>query len=123
MSPPAGHIEIVQLHAILKRHAHVPGMAFAAEILGPGLFERQAREHGDAVIGLLAVDRLMDIAQLGQGRLGREKLVHHLGLLQAQNIRLLVPQKAGDQVDAMAHRIDVPGGDFHRLQPFYAASA
>ena len=37
----------------------------------------------------------------------------HLGLLQAQHVGLLVAQEAGHQLDAVAHRIDVPGGDFH----------
>ena len=117
-----GHIEIVQLQAILERHAHMPGVTFAAEILGACFFERQPREHGDAVIGLLAVNRLMDIAQLGQGRFG-EKLVHHLGLLQAQDVGLLIAQQAGHQLDAVTHRIDVPGGDFQPLHPFHAAIA
>ncbi len=43
-----GDIEIVQLHAIRQGHAHVAGMAFAAEILHAGLAEGQAREHRHA---------------------------------------------------------------------------
>ena len=74
------------------------------------------------MIGLLAVDRLMDIAQFAQ-RFGGKKLVDHFGLLQRQNIGLLVPQKAGHQPDAVTHRIDVPSGDLHFLHSFYAAIA
>ena len=80
------------------------------------------RQHRDPVIGLLAVDRLVDIAQLAEG-LRREQAVLHLGLLQAQHVGLLVPQEAGDQGQPEAHRIDVPGGDFQLLHPFYAATA
>ena len=106
------HIEIVDLHTALQRHAHVPGMALAAEILDAGFAERDFREDRHPVIGLLAVDRLVDIAQLVKGR-GREQAGFDLGLLQAQHIRLLLGQETGDQLLAKAHRIDVPGGNFH----------
>ena len=65
-------------------------MAFAAEILNPGFAERNFRKNGDPMIGLLAMDRLMDIAQLVEGQLGKQ-LVHHLGFLQAQHVGLLIP--------------------------------
>jgi hypothetical protein len=97
-------------------------MAFAAEILHPRLPERQAREDRHPVIGLLAVNGLMDIAQLGQGRAG-EEVVGDLGFLQSQHIRLYFPQKTPHQGVAVAHGIDIPGGDFHLLQPFHAATA
>ncbi len=86
------HIEIVQLDAILQGHAHVAGMAVTAEILHAGLAEGRFRKHRHAVIGLLAVNGLVGVAQLVESELGKQ-LVHHLGLLQTQDIRLLVAQK------------------------------
>ena len=117
-----GDIKIVQLHAILKCHADMAGMAFAAEIQAAAFPEGQAREDRHPVIGLLAVDGVMHITQIVEGG-GGEEFVDHLGLLQRQNIRLLVPQEAAHQGDAMAHRIDVPAGDFHFTHASYAATA
>ena len=76
------HIEIVQLQPIVQGHGHMAGMALAAKIFNPALAERPAREHSHAVIGLLAVDRLVDIAKLVKRRAGKQP-VFHLGLLQA----------------------------------------
>ena len=55
----------------------------------------------------LAVQLLVDVAQAGE-QLGRENLVIGLGLLQAQDVGLLLGDQPLDQRGASADRIDVP---------------
>ena len=66
-----GHVEIVQLDAVLERHLDMAAIAVRAEFVAERFTERNAREHGDAVIALLPVDRVMHIAKLLE-RLRRE---------------------------------------------------
>ena len=91
-----GNIEIVQLEAALKHRRDMAGIVLAAEAFLMGSLEGKAREDGDAVIALLAVDRLMDIAELLE-RLGGEKRVGNLGLLKAKDVRRVGLQKPGHQ--------------------------
>ena len=67
----------------------MPGMALAAEVDDLGLLEGEAREDGHAVIGLLAVDRLMDVAQLFQLVAGKQ-VVFDLDFLQRQHVGLML---------------------------------
>ena len=59
----------------------------------------------------LAVQLLVDVAETGE-QLGREDLVDRLGFLQAQDVGLLLGDKALDQRRAGADRVDVPRCDF-----------
>ena len=72
--------------------------------------ERKARDNGDAVIALLAVEREMGVAEPLEP-LCRKAVVRALGLLQAEHVGHHRAQEAGDEIDAQAHRVDVPGGD------------
>src|SRR5215217_5660115 len=72
--------------------------------------ERKARKHDNAVIALLAVKGDVLIAETLEA-LERKLVVRALRLLQAQHVRPRRLDKLRDQIDAQAHRIDVPGGD------------
>ena len=72
-----------------------------------GGLEGQFRDDGDAVITLLSVQRDMLIAETLES-LQREGVVDALGFLQAQHIRPRRFEEFGDDVDAQAHRIDIP---------------
>ena len=110
------HVEIMQHQRLRKlrffpeRYRDVPRVDLVAERPDVGRLERQARDDGDAVIALLPVQRDMLIAEPLEA-LQRKRIVDAFGLLQAQHIRPRALQEFGDDVDAQAHRIDVPGGD------------
>src|SRR5690606_41643647 len=75
--------------------------------------ERNARDRGNAVIALLAVDLQMIIAKLAES--SRWKLViRALCLLKAEYIWLMLFQEALHQWHSQAHGVDVPGGNFQR---------
>ena len=107
------HIEIVQFEPVLELDREMAGVVLAAELecVRPG--EGQPREDGHAVIALLAVNGLVDIARLAEG-LAREEVVDDLGFLQAEHVRLLLLEQLQDQLLAQADRVDVPGGELHR---------
>jgi hypothetical protein len=66
-------------------------------------------ENGDAVEGLLPVRRdiVAEVLDLG----ARKRLVEALDLLQAQGVRALLLEIVEEMGQALADRIDVPGGD------------
>ena len=72
--------------------------------------EGQAREDGDPVVALLAVDQQVRIAERAH-RLARERVVGDLGLLQADHVRGGLGGEAGQVVEALAQGVDVPGGE------------
>ena len=96
--------------ALIEHDGHVAGVIALAHRHCLLLGEGQLRDDGDAIIALVADEGLMDIARLRKG-LGRELLVRRLGLLQAEDIGLMIPEELRDHPDAQAHRVDVPGGD------------
>ena len=110
------HIEIMQRHglveagALAQHHRDMAAIGLAAEVLQIDAVERPAREHGDAVIALLAVERRVFIAEPLEA-LERKDLVRAFGFLQAKYVRPRAFEKFRDQVDAQADGIDVPGGD------------
>jgi hypothetical protein len=109
-------IEIVHGHRIAQpgllaeRHRNVAAVGLAAIIVDRDRLERQAREHRDAVIALLPVQRRVDVAETFE-TLQREGVVRALGLLQADHVGPHRLEMARHQVDAQADRVDVPGGD------------
>ena len=75
--------------------------------------DTDARQDGDAVpLALTVVHRV--VAE-GRERELREALVGELGLLQAQDVGLGVPEPLLDARQAGLQRVDVPGGDPHRV--------
>jgi hypothetical protein len=73
--------------------------------------ETEFGQDGDAVEGLLSVDRNV-ITECFE-RLARKCLVDALDLLQAGDIRLALLEPGDEGIDALLDRIDVPGGDSH----------
>ena len=73
---------------------------------GLGLFVRQLRQQRDAVERLLAVgdDVVAQRLDLEPGK----GVIDAFGFLQAQHIRPHRLEEFGDEIDAQAHRIDVP---------------
>ena len=65
---------------------------------------------GDAVIALLPADGDMRIACVAERFIGKI-CVRALRLLEAQHVRLVPAQITHDEIDAQAHRVDVPRGD------------
>ena len=63
MSPPAGHIDIVQLDPARQLGDGVAAILALAPMLDARVLERHARQDGDAVIALHAVEMLMPVAQ------------------------------------------------------------
>ena len=109
-----GNIEIVhrdriaQSGALAEHRGNMPAVGLAAEALDVEALERQPREHDDAVIALLAVERDVLVAEPLEA-LERKVVVRALRLLQAENVRTNRLDEFGDQIDAQPHRIDVPG--------------
>ena len=115
------HVKIMDFKArglAAQRRVHVAGIALAAELALPARENGMARDNGDAVIALLAVDRDVLIAELVKLRRGKFG-VAALGLLQAENVGPLLAQIARHEADAQPHRIDVPcrNGEAHRRPP------
>jgi hypothetical protein len=71
---------------------------------------RDPADRRDAVVALLAVNDAMRVAERLERRV-RELLLAALDFLQAQHIRPLLLEQAGDLVDPQADRVDVPSGD------------
>ncbi len=114
------HVEIMQRDRVLEAGAltehdrNVPAVVLAAKRLDRAGLERQPRQHDDAVMAFLAVERDVLVAEPLEA-LEREPVVRALGLLQAQDIGTHRFDEFGDEIDAEADGIDVPGrdGQFH----------
>ncbi len=108
------HIEIMQhqrlceLRLFAEGHRDVAGIDDVAEGADVGRLERQLRDHGDAVIALLSVQRDVLIAEPLEA-FARKRIVDAFGFLQAQHVRPVRFQEFRDDIDAQPHRIDVPG--------------
>jgi hypothetical protein len=102
------HQRLRQLRLLAERHRYVTRIDLVAE--GPDVrgLERQFRDHRDAVIAFLPVERDVLIAEPLE-TLQRECIVDTFDLLQAQYIRPHRFEEFGDDIDAKPHRIDVPG--------------
>src|ERR1700677_1113640 len=85
-------------------------VAFGAKVsLGEG-GERDARDDRDPMIALLPVDRDMRITGFPKGPVGKIA-VRALRFLEAQDVGLVLEKKSHNEINAQAHRIDVPCGD------------
>ena len=104
---------VFQTGAFSQHHRDVPAIDLAAEVLHVDPLERNARDHGDAVIAFLSVDRDVLVAETLE-TLHRESVVRALGLLQAEHIGLCAFQEPGDQINSQPDRVDIPGGDLER---------
>ena len=104
----------MQLDTVLEAHLDMPAIHVVAQADGVFFGEGPLREDGDAVIALLAVDGLVDIAQLPE-RLGGKEVVHDLGFLQAEHVGLLPPEEQVDEAEPQADRVDIPGGELHAV--------
>ena len=105
-----GDVEVVDHRARGQAGGDVAGVAAGAEVAVRDLLERQAREDGDAVVGLLAADDDVGVAE-GAEAVERELLDRGLGLLEAEDVGRLLAQEAQHGRLAVADRVDVPGGD------------
>src|SRR5262249_46377812 len=110
---------ITQARFLAKHNSDVPGVRLAAIMLERFGIEWQPRNHGDAVIALLAVERDVFIAEPPEA-LERKAVVGTFGFLQAQHIWADGLEKSCDEIDAQPDRIDVPGGhlQLHRITSF-----
>src|ERR1700760_637652 len=86
----------------------MPAVGLAAEALDVEALEWQLRDHRDAVIALLSVERDVLIAEPLEP-LQRKGVVDALGFLQAEHVGPRRLEEFGDEIDAQPHRVDVPG--------------
>src|SRR3972149_6728672 len=86
------------------------GVILFAEAVARDVGKGLPRDGGDAVPAFLSVQRDVAVADPLEFR-ARKALVGALGLLQAQDVRLMAGEKARDLRESQAHRVDVPGGD------------
>ena len=91
------------------------GVRVVAIEAGRGFVERKARQQRHAVESLLSVGDHVVAKRFH--RLARKRLVDAFDLLQAGDIRRGLAQPGEQVVEALAHRIDVPGGDPHGSYP------
>src|SRR5215831_11099673 len=101
---------LAQARALAENRADVTAIALAAERLNIETFKRQPREHHDAVISFLTVERDVLIAEPLEALAGKF-VVGTFGLLQTQDIGSNGLYESGDAADAQPHGVDVPGGD------------
>ena len=101
---------VAQAGLLAERHRDMAAVGLAAIIVDRDALERQAREHRDAVIALLPVQRGVDVAEALEA-LQRKRIVRAFRLLQADHVGPHRLDVAGDQIDAQADRVDVPGGE------------
>src|SRR5690606_37221591 len=87
-----------------------PGVAHGAHVARMLADKGVAREDGDAVIALLALHGDVIVAGLMEGAPGK-LVVRALGLLEAEDVRLVVLQEPGHEADPQPDRVDVPSGD------------
>ena len=83
-------------------------VALGAQVVDGDALEWQAREHRDAVIALLAVDRDVHVAEAAEAP-ERKRVIGTFRLLQADHVGPRCLDMAGDLIDAQADRVDVPG--------------
>ena len=116
MSPPAGHVEVVDARcpppARLRRERHgdVAGVVPAAHAHHAPIAKGQAGQDRDPVVALLACIGEVGVID-GAQALGREAVVRALGFLQAEHVGPRLREEAADVPEAQAHRVDVPGRD------------
>src|SRR3974377_547442 len=101
---------VLQPRFVPEHDGNVATVLLPAESLHVDPLERYARDHRDAVIALLPVERDVLIAEPLEA-LERKSLVRALRLLQAEYVRPHRLDELGDEIDAQADRIDVPGRD------------
>ncbi len=110
-----GDIDVLEHHALAGPEQLDPDMARLAVVLpvvpAENSLQRDAADRGDPVIALLPVDRLVDVAQVGErlvpgSLLGRLLISCRHSTSGASSVR-----KRSTLRHAQAHRIDVPGGD------------
>ena len=101
------HQRLCELRLFAERNRDVTRIDLVAEGADIRGLERQLRDDGDAVIALLPVQRDVLIAEALEA-LQRKGIVDAFGLLQAQHVRPRRLEEFGDEVDAQAHRIDIP---------------
>src|SRR5262245_58238597 len=113
----SGHIKIVkrnrgfQLCALSQCYGNMPAINLPAQIFNVDPLKGHACKERNAMIPFLSVKRRVLIAQTPE-TLHWEDIVRTLRLLQAENVRSNALEKSGDQINAQAHRIDVPSRDF-----------
>ena len=108
------HQRLCQLRPGAERNRDVTRIDLVAKGSDIGGLERQFRDYRDAVITLLSVQRDVLIAKALEPLQGK-CVVDAFGFLQSQDIRPHRFEELGDDVDAQAHRVDVPGceGETH----------
>ncbi len=85
-------------------------LAIVLPVVAPAVVERHPAEDRDAVVHLLAIELVVNVAARVE-QVGRKDDIERLGLLQAEDVGLLIVEQPRDDGGARAHRIDVPRGN------------
>src|SRR5262245_18750198 len=112
---PGGSVDVVKLDAALQSHLKVAAVLPAAPVADEHFLERKTRENGDAVLALLARERVVREAELPETLEG-EVEVRNLRLLEAENVRGVRVHQAPESPHPEAHGIDVPAQDLHETE-------
>jgi len=100
-----------RIEDILEKRVYREGSEVkAGELLRSCLFNRQARQDGDAIVTLLASRNHVGIADAGEP-FGGDFVDRGFAFLQAQNVRAMFLKQFQYDRFAQADRIDVPCGD------------
>jgi len=110
---------IAQPGAFAEFRRDVAAIGLAAERLNVEALKWQPRQHDDAVIALLTIERGIFIAEPLEA-LEREFIVRTFGFLQAQYVGTNSLEEPRHQINAQPYRIDVPAcnGQLHRDREF-----
>jgi hypothetical protein len=111
---PGGDIDVFEPHPVRQPHTDVASFSICLPVQPVILDQRNTREDCDAVVHLLAVQHLMDVAQVPKC-LCRKDIVQSLGFLKTEDVGRFLAEELLDDTDAEPDRIDVPGSDFQRV--------
>ena len=96
-----GDIDILEPDAAVEPGADMARLAIVLPVVAPGVVKRQPRQDRDAMVHLLAVELVMDVAARME-QVGREDMILRLGFLQAEDVRLLLVEEAFDDAGTRA---------------------
>jgi hypothetical protein len=86
--------------------------AIVLPVMASGIGKRQPADDRHPMVHFLPVKLVVDVAMPAK-KFGWEDIVLRLGFLKTQDIGLFLDQEPLNDRRAGAHRVDIPGSDFH----------
>ena len=107
------YLDILKADSAVEPGTDMPSLAIVLPVVAAAIVKRDATENCDAMMHLLAIKLVMDIAARME-EAGWKYIVLRLGLLKAEDVGLFLVKEAFDDGRAGAHGVDVPGSDLER---------